>query len=113
MPTVIGVALNDGGVAGTGHSVTTYSERMDATRFCSAWDNSVPEFRVAYVTERAAEPWRSKRRFECGSGGPRGSKSALPLKAAKTYIVPMNRHEPAMRVSARSPRCCLPRPLSQ
>jgi hypothetical protein len=44
-PTVTGVALKNGGVAGTpdgGDSITiTYSERMDATKFCGGtWNNT-------------------------------------------------------------------------
>jgi hypothetical protein len=43
-PTVTEVALTNGGTAGTadtGDSVTiTYSERMDATKFCSKWNNT-------------------------------------------------------------------------
>ncbi|MCO4276780.1 Ig-like domain-containing protein [Pseudarthrobacter sp. HLT3-5] len=45
-PTVTGVALTNGGVAGTadgGDSVIiTYSERMDATKFCGSWNNTGP-----------------------------------------------------------------------
>ncbi|MEW1819784.1 Ig-like domain-containing protein [Arthrobacter sp. NPDC080031] len=41
-PTVTGVALtNSNGTADSGDSVTiTYSERMDATKFCSTWNNT-------------------------------------------------------------------------
>lgn len=43
-PTVTGVALSNGGTLGTADvldSVTiTYSERMDATKFCTAWNNT-------------------------------------------------------------------------